>query len=72
MNIKNHLECLNFTPCQIHSGFRKGVNVYGEDAEELTLDLFQWFKQHTCQREDFSLVLEELELEESMFIRHVL
>ena len=67
-------ELTEFVPCSIHAvhnGFRKGLNVYGEDAEELAIDLFQWFKSHTCQREDYAAVLEDLNLDENMFVRHV-
>ena len=46
---------VKFHPCPlhiVHNGFRKGLTVFGERAEELALDLFQWFRTHTCQKED--------------------
>jgi hypothetical protein len=67
-------ELTEFVPCPIdtvHNGFIKGLNVFGEDAEELALHHSQLFKSNACQREDYSMVLDELNLEETMFIRHV-
>lgn len=61
-------------PCTlhtVHNSFRKGLHVYGENAEQLAIDIFQWFKTHICQREDYSLTLEDLGLNEEFFIRHV-
>lgn len=46
---------ITFVPCSlhtVHNSFRKGLHVYGENAEQLAIDIFQWFKTHICQRED--------------------
>ena len=67
-------ELVKFLPCPlhiVHNGFRKGLTVFGERAEELALDLFQWFRTHTCQKEDFANTLEKLNLEADVFLRHV-
>jgi len=40
-------------------------------VDQLFLDLFYWFKQSPCKRKDFLEVLQEMELEEKYFIRHV-
>ena len=57
----------------IHNGFRKGLNVYGQEAEELTFDLYYWFRMAPCKREDFRNLEEELDLQlhESLFLRHI-
>lgn len=43
----------------------------GEDAEQLAVDIFQWFKTHTCRKEDFKETLAELGLDDEMFVQHV-
>ena len=55
----------------MHNGFRKGLTPFGERAEELALDLFQWFRSHTCQKEDFANTLEKLNIEADVFLRNV-
>jgi len=55
----------------VHNAFRKGLMVYGEEAEELSMDIFQWFKTHPCQKEDFAKTVEDLEMEVNTFLRHV-
>lgn len=79
-NIDQHKKSLGFAgltpfvPCTlhvVHNSFRKGLSAYGEDAEQLSVDLFQWFKTHISQREDYEFTLEELGLDDELFIRHV-
>ena len=41
--------------------FSKGLGSFWGRAEELALDLFQWFRSHTCQKEDFANTSEKLE-----------
>ncbi|XP_022236838.1 uncharacterized protein LOC111084420, partial [Limulus polyphemus] len=74
-NINDHKKALGFAgltpfvPCTlhvVHNSFRKGLNAYGEDAEQLSVDLFQWFKSHISQREDYAFTLEELGLDEEL------
>ena len=63
-----------FVPCTlhvVHNSFRKGLNSYGENAEQLAVDVFQWFKSHISQREDYGFTLEDLGLDEELFVRHV-
>ena len=65
---------LPLMPCNlhvVHNSFRKGLNAYGEDAEQLCLDLFYWFKLSPCKREDFRDIVEKLDFEEINFVRHV-
>ncbi|KAH3777605.1 hypothetical protein DPMN_179053 [Dreissena polymorpha] len=67
-------ELVQFISCTlhvVHNAFKNGIYVYGEDAEQLAVDIFQWFKSHTCQREDFQETLAELGLGDKMFVRHV-
>ena len=51
--------------------FSKGLDSFWGRAEELALDLFQWFRSHTCQKEDFANTLEKLNLGADVFLRHV-
>ena len=63
-----------FVPCTlhvVHNSFRKGLNSYGEEAEHFAVDIFQWFKSHISQREDYATTLEGLELDDELFMRHV-
>ena len=47
----------------VHNGFRKGLDIYGEDSEELAFDLHYWFKNSPCKREDFLKLEQELDME---------
>lgn len=54
----------------IHNSFVKGLEVYGNQIEELAVDIFFWFKSATC-REDFSAIQRSLQLEQHAFFKHV-
>ena len=57
----------------VHNAFHAGVNAYGEGCEELAIDHFYWLKSLpscTC-REDFIHVLNDLGLDDELFICHV-
>ena len=43
----------------VHNAFRKGLMVYGEDAEDLIIDL----TTHLCRKDDFVATLEKMNLE---------
>ena len=48
-----------FVSCTLHlvqNSFCKHLNSYGENAEQLAVDVFQWFKSHISQREDYDLL----------------
>jgi len=65
---------LPFIHCSLHvahNAFRYGLKEYGSKVDQLCLDLFYWVKQSPCKQEDFLEVLQEMELEEKYFIRHV-
>ena len=65
---------LDFEPCNlhtVHNAFRKGLNCFGSDAEELTFDMYQFFKQQPVRREDFKDLQLEYNMDESLFLRHV-
>lgn len=65
---------LGFNPCNIHTvhnGFKNGVQVYGQQAEELAIDLFYWFKGSPCRKEDYFDTQMGLDLTAEVFIRHV-
>lgn len=65
---------LPFIPCNmhvVHNSFRKGLKVYGQEAEELAIDIFYLFRHSPCKREDFLEVETSLGFDEELFIRHV-
>jgi hypothetical protein len=65
---------LPFISCSlhvVHNAFRQGLNKYGENAEELVLDLFYFIKASPCRKEDLSETQLNLGLDEQIFIRHV-
>ena len=65
---------LEFKPCTIHSvynAFKQGLQVYGQQAEQLALDVFYWFRAHPCRKEDFFDTQLGLELDEEFFLGHV-
>ena len=65
---------LPFIPCNmhvVHNSFREGLKVYGQEAEELAIDIFYFFKHSPCKREDFLEVEASLGFDEELFIRHV-
>ena len=65
---------LDFKPCTIHivhNAFKYGLQTYGQDAEQLTLDIFYWFRAHPCRKEDFFDTQMGLGLDEELFLRHV-
>jgi len=65
---------VELTPCTlhvVHNAYRKGIDVFGEDVERMAVVLFQWFKSHPCQKEDFAQTLENMDRTGDMFVRHV-
>lgn len=65
---------LAFIPCNlhvVHNAFRSGLNVFGEDAEQLVLDLFLYLKASACRKEDFLESQLDLGLDDDMLIKHV-
>lgn len=53
-----------------HNSFRKGLKQYGENAEELCLNLYYFFKNNPSRREDLFEIEETLDLEELVLLRH--
>ena len=63
------------TTCSLHImhiAFCKGLNMYGEECEELAFDMNYWFRNAPCKDEDF-LKLEQMnkEIHQSLFIRNI-
>ena len=46
-----------------HNAFRKGLNMYGEESEELAFDMHYWFKNASCKCEDFPKSEQEMDIE---------
>ena len=65
---------MSFIPCNVfvaHNAFRAGLNVFGEASEELAIDLFYWLKSSSSRKKDCITVLNDLGLDDDLFIRHV-
>ena len=66
-------QLVNTCSCQlhvVHNIFRKGLESYGEDIENLCIDLFYFFKLSAARR-DFLKIQQKLDLDEVVFLRHV-
>ena len=61
--------CLNI----VHHAFRKGLNIYGEESEELAFNIHYGFKNAPCKRDDFLKLEREMDMEiyQSLFLRHI-
>ena len=67
-------QLVNTGSCQlhvVHTTFRKGIESYEEDIENLCIDLFYFFKLSAARREDFLKIQQKLDLDEVVFLRHV-
>ena len=65
---------MTFLPCNlhiIHNAFKKHLDEYGLEAENLAIELFYWFKVSAARREDWVTTMTDLGLEDKLFIRHV-
>ena len=65
---------LAFIPCNlhiVHNAFRQGLNIFGEQAEQLVLDLFFFLKASPCRKEYFFETQLGLGLDSGLFINHV-
>ena len=65
---------VNTGSCQlhvVHNSFKKGVEAYGEDIENLCIDLFNFFKLSASRREDYAAIQQKLDLDEVVFLHHV-
>ena len=57
-------------PVSCHNSFCKGVKQYGDNAEELCMNLYYFFKNNPCRREDLFEIEEALDLEHLVLLRH--
>ena len=57
-------------PVSCHNSFCIGVKQYGDNAEELCMNLYCFFKNNPCRREDLFETEETLDLEELVLLRH--
>ena len=67
-------ELVDTGPCQlhvVHNSFRKGVEGYGSDVENLCIDIYYFFKLSPPRREDYADVQQKLNLDEFIFLWHV-
>ena len=52
----------------VHNAFRRGVQAFGEEVENLCIDLFYFFKLSPSRREDFAEIQQKLGLDEVVFL----
>ena len=68
-------QLVNTGSCQLHvlhnSFKKKRVEAYGEDIENLCIDLFNFFKLSASRREDYAAIQQKLDLDEVIFLHHV-
>ena len=67
-------QLVNTVSCQlhvVHNSVKKGVEAYGEDIENLCIDLFNFFKLSASRREDYTVIQQKLDLDEVVFLHHV-
>ena len=67
-------ELVDTGPCQlhvVHNSFRKGVERYDLDVENLCIDIYYFFKSLPPRREDYADVQQKLNLDEFVFLWHV-
>ena len=55
----------------VHNSFRKAVEGYGSDVENLYIDIYYFLKLSPPRREDYADVQQKLNLDEFVFLRHV-
>ena len=55
----------------MHNAFRRGVQAFGEEVENLCIHLIYFFKLSPSRREDFAEIQQELGLDEVVFLQHV-
>ena len=57
----------------VHNAFRKRLNMYGEESEELAFDMHYWFKNAPCKHETFLKLEQEMDMEihQNLFLRHI-
>ena len=55
----------------VHNSLKKGVETYGDDIENLCIDLFNFFKLSAFKREDYAAIQQKLDLDEVVFCHHV-
>ena len=63
-------ELVDTGPCQlhvVHNSFRKGVEGYGSDVENLCIDIY-YFLLSAPRREDYTDVQQKLNLDEFVFL----
>ena len=67
-------ELVDTGPCLlhvVHNNFRKGVEGYGLDVENLCTDLYYFFKLSPPRRGDYVDVQQKLNLDEFVFLQYV-
>ena len=67
-------ELVDTGPCQlhvVHNSFRKGVEGYGSNVENLCIDINYFFKLSPPRREDYADVQQNLNIDEFVFLWHV-
>ena len=74
LKVNDQRELVDTGPCQlhvVHNSFRKGVEGYGSEVENLCIDIYYFFKLSPPRREDNADVQQKLNLDEFVFLWHV-
>ncbi|CAI6374576.1 unnamed protein product [Macrosiphum euphorbiae] len=69
-----NIKLIDIGPCNIHiihNGFLKGVFKLGEDASQLIVAVYYYFNGWPTRWEEFTRILEKLDLPILHFIKHV-
>ena len=65
-HLPDALSVVSFNVC--HNSFCRGVKQYGDNAEELCMNLYYFFKNNPCRREDLFEIEETLDLQEIVIL----
>ena len=74
LKVNYQRELVDTGSCQlhvVHNSFRKGVEGYGSDVENLCIDTYYFLKLSPPRSEDYADVQQKLNLDEFIFMQHV-
>lgn len=55
----------------VHNGFKKGLEVFGDDVSDFAIQLFHFFDGEPLRLEEFKKIQIKLEVDQHKFIKHV-
>ena len=69
-NFRNFVDVGTCNIHVMHNGFAKGLEKYGQEMEQLIVDLFSLFKYSAARREDYKELQLNLDIEIQMFMQY--